>query len=178
MDFFARIFGKQKKSDADQVSRIFFTNTLSGNKELFISQKPGIVTMYSCGPTVYAPAQIGNFRSYIFSDILARTLVSAGYRARRVINITDFGHLVSDGDDGEDKMTKGLKREGMKLTIENMRVLAERYTAIFMDDLEELGIDITETHFPRASDYIQEQIALIKTLEQKEYAYATKNGVY
>src|SRR3989338_9167592 len=178
MDFFARIFGKQKKSDADQVSRIFFTNTLSGNKELFISQKPGIVTMYSCGQTVYAPAQIGNFRSYIFSDILARTLVSAGYRARRVINITDFGHLISDGDDGEDKMTKGLRREGLPLTLANMRIMAEKYASSFIEELAELGVNTEQITFPRASDYIQEQIALIKTLEQKGYAYRTGDGVY
>jgi cysteinyl-tRNA synthetase len=172
------IFRKKNNTTQHQVSRLFFTNTLSGEKELFISQKPGIVTMYSCGPTVYGPAHIGNLRAYVFSDTLARTLIAAGYHLHRVINITDFGHLVSDGDEGEDKMTKGLKREKMALTMENMRLLAERYAAFFLDDIDELNIDSKNIEFPRASDYIPEQIALISTLEQKGYAYRTKNGVY
>src|SRR3989344_2387813 len=96
MSWLNLIFKKRKNSDQNQVPRIFFTNTLSGSKELFIAQKPNVVTMYSCGPTVYGPAHIGNLRAYIFSDTLARTLVAAGYHVRRVINITDFGHLVSD----------------------------------------------------------------------------------
>src|SRR3989344_2321193 len=121
MSFLARIFGKRKSKSTHRSPRIFLTNTLSGEKELFISQKPGIVTMYSCGPTVYGPAHIGNLRAYIFSDTLARTLVAAGYHVRRVINITDFGHLVSDADEGEDRMTKGLRREGLPLSLEKMR---------------------------------------------------------
>src|SRR3989344_7423065 len=140
MGFFSRIFEKRKKEPSNRSPRIFFTNTLSGTKELFISQKPNLVTMYSCGPTVYGPALIGNLRAYVFSDTIARTLNCAGYRVRRVINITDFGHLVSDGDEGEDKMTKGLRREKMVPTMENMRILAERYAEIFLDDIEELNI--------------------------------------
>lgn len=177
MGILARIFGKTEKKQ-NKSPRIFFTNTLSGHKELFISQKPKIVTMYSCGPTVYGPALIGNLRAYVFSDTIARTLECAEYRVRRVINITDFGHLVSDGDEGEDKMTKGLRREKMSPTMENMRILAERYTASFLDDIEELNINTKDITFPRASDYVAEQIALIKTLEQKEYAYRTRDGVY
>lgn len=172
-------FFTSKKSVAPRpLPPVFFTNTLTGNKELFVSQKPGIVLMYSCGPTVYGPVHIGNLRSQIFSDTLARVLESAGYRVRRVINITDFGHLVSDGDEGEDKMTKGLKREKLALTMENMRTLAERYAALFIDDLSELNIDIEDITFPRASDYVSEQIAFIATLEQKEYTYRTEDGVY
>ena len=178
MGLLASIFGKRKNQPRHRAARIFLTNTLSGEKELFVPQRPGIVLLYSCGPTVYGPAHIGNLRAYVFSDTLARVLAAGGYRVRRVINITDFGHLVSDGDEGEDKMTKGLKREGMKLTLENMHVLADRYTALFLDDLEELHVDTKEVHFPRASDYIPEQIALIKTLEQKGYAYQTSEGVY
>src|SRR3989344_8646758 len=117
MGFFSSIFGKRKNKSASRSPRIFFTNTLSGTKELFIPLKPNIVTMYSCGPTVYGPALIGNLRAYVFSDTLARVLQCAGYRVRRVINITDFGHLVSDGDEGEDKMTKGLRREKMVPTM-------------------------------------------------------------
>ena len=85
MSFFARIFGKRNGESSNRSSRIFFTNTLSGNKELFISQKPNLVTMYSCGPTVYGPALIGNLRAYVFSDTIARTLTAAGvatYKSR------------------------------------------------------------------------------------------------
>lgn len=134
--------------------------------------------MYSCGPTVYSPIHIGNLRAYIFSDTLARTLTAAGYHVRRVMNITDFGHLVSDADEGEDKMSKGLRRDGLAITLENMRTMAEKYAALFIDDLAEMDVHIEELTFPRASDFIPEQIALIKTLEQKGYAYRTKEGVY
>jgi cysteinyl-tRNA synthetase len=158
--------------------QIFLTNTLTGNKEVFVSIKPGAVLMYSCGPTVYAPAHIGNLRAYVFSDTLARTLRASGYDVRQVINITDFGHLVTDGDGGEDKMTKGLKREKFALTLPNMRLLSERYAKTFIEDLGELNIDTLAIDFPRASDYISEQIAFIKTLLQKGYAYETKSGVY
>ncbi len=179
MGLFARIFKQKQKSGSEsRLAPVFLTNTLSGKKELFISQQPGVVLMYTCGPTVYGPAHIGNLRAYIFADTAARTLIAGGYRVQRVINITDFGHLVSDGDEGEDKMTKGLKREGMALTLENMRTLAERYAAGFIDDLEELNIETKEIRFPRASDYIAEQIALITTLEEKGYAYRTRDGVY
>src|SRR3989344_5210432 len=178
MQWLAQLLGKRKGSSQNTASRVFLTNTLSSAKELFISQKPSVVTMYSCGPTVYGPAHIGNLRAYVFSDTLARTLIFAGYHVHRVINITDFGHLVSDGDEGEDKMTKGLKREKLEITMQNMRVLAERYAKLFLDDIEDLNIDAESIRFPRASDYIAEQIALISTLEQKGYAYRTKSGVY
>lgn len=177
MEWLTRIY-KKKKTAQEQAPRIFFTNTLSGKKELFIPQKPGIVLMYTCGPTVYGPVHIGNLRSYTFSDTLSRTLTGAGYRVKRVINITDVGHLVSDGDEGEDKMTKGLRREGLSLTLENMRTMAERYARGLIDDLTELNFNVEEITFPRASDYIAEQIALIKTLEQKAYAYRISDGVY
>ncbi|MBI2025695.1 cysteine--tRNA ligase, partial [Candidatus Kaiserbacteria bacterium] len=178
MDFLARIFGKHKNEPARRLPRIFFTNTLSDSKELFISLRPGIVSMYTCGPTMYGPAHIGNLRAYVFSDTVARVLSFAGYRVQRVVNITDFGHLVSDGDDGEDKMTKGLNREGLPLTMGNMRTMAEKYTSVFLEDLVEANIDVERITFPRASDYIPEQIALIKTLEQKGYTYNTSDGVY
>lgn len=176
MGWLAQLFKKDKEQN--RASSVFFTNTLGGAKELFIPLKPGVVSMYSCGPTVYGPAHIGNLRAYVFSDTVARVLTHAGYRVRRVINITDFGHLVSDGDEGEDKMTKGLRTEGLPITLENMRIIAEKYTALFLEDLSLLNIDTDEIIFPRASDYIPEQIAFIATLEQKSYAYRTKNGVY
>jgi cysteinyl-tRNA synthetase len=178
MQWLARLLGKSKTASQSAAPRIFLTNTLSGSKELFISQKPRVATLYTCGPTVYGPAHIGNLRAYVFSDTLARVLLFAGYHVRRVINITDVGHLVSDGDEGEDKMTKGLKREKLEINLKNMRTLAERYAKGFIGDLDELYIDTSTITFPRASDYINEQIALVATLEQKGYAYRTKEGVY
>src|SRR3989344_5528226 len=178
MGFFASIFGKRKSKSDNRPPRVFFTNTLSDSKELFISLKPGIVSMYTCGPTMYGPDHIGNLRAYVFSDTIVRILSFAGYRVQRVINITDFGHLVSEGDDGEDKMTKGLNREGLPLTMSNMRAMADKYTNIFLEDLSEVNVDVEQITFPRASDYIPEQIALIKTLEQKGYTYNTSDGVY
>jgi cysteinyl-tRNA synthetase len=176
MEWLLRILPRRNRVAARP--QIFLTNTLTGNKEVFASIKPGVVLMYSCGPTVYAPAHIGNLRAYVFSDTLVRTLRSSGYDVRQVINITDFGHLVTDGDGGEDKMTKGLKREKLALTLPNMRILSERYAKTFIEDLDELNIDTRTIDFPRASDYISEQIAFIKTLLQKGYAYETKQGVY
>jgi cysteinyl-tRNA synthetase len=178
MNWFTRILEKKKTPESSRLAQVFFTNTLSNNKELFVPQKPGLALIYTCGPTVYGPVHIGNLRAYVFSDTLARTLTAAGYRVKRVINITDFGHLVSDGDEGEDKMTKGLKRENLSLSMENMRILAERYAANFIDNLDELNVDINAVNFPRASDFVPEQIAFISTLEQKGYAYRTKEGVY
>jgi cysteinyl-tRNA synthetase len=172
MNWLARIFGKRKSVAGKRPPQIFFTNTLSGRKELFISQRPGIVTLYSCGPTVYGSAHIGNLRAYVFSDSITRVLAAAGYRVRRVINITDVGHLVSDGDEGEDKMTLGARRE--KTT---PQAIADRYTKEFIDDLSELNIDTKDIQFPRATNYIKEQIALAKTLEEKGFAYRTKNGL-
>jgi cysteinyl-tRNA synthetase len=154
-----------------------FHNTLSGLTESF-EPMGSIVKMYNCGPTVYDFAHIGNLRSYVFADTLRRALDTWGYKVKQVINITDFGHLVSDADEGEDKMTKGLQREGLELTLDNMRILAEKYTAAFLSDLEQLGIHTDRITFPRASAYISEQIALISTLEQKGYAYQTTQGVY
>lgn len=171
MEWLARILGKQKNEARHP--RVFFTNTLSGKKELFIQQKPGIVLMYTCGPTVYGPAHIGNLRSYIFSDTIARILKEVGNRVIRVINITDVSHMVGDGDRGEDKMAVGAKRE--KTT---PKAIAERYTKLFIEDLNGLNIDTDDIRFPRATEYIKEQIALAKTLEEKGFAYRLKDGLY
>src|SRR3989338_1252649 len=94
------LFRKKSQSHGQNV-RVFFTNTLTGEKELFIPQKPGVAAMYTCGPTVYSRQHIGNLRSGVFSDTIARVLKEAGYHVRRVINITDVGHLVGDADAGE-----------------------------------------------------------------------------
>lgn len=135
--------------------------------------RPGNVTLYSCGPTVYSQAHIGNLRAYVFSDLLARILEDQGQRVRRVINITDVGHLVSDSDEGEDKMEKSARESG-----ESASDIAEKYTKIFIDDIQKLNIDTKDILFPYATHYIPEQIALIKVLEQKGYTYRTHDGLY
>ncbi len=173
MKWITRLKNLGRRHATHTMPRIFLTNTLSGNKEVFMPHKPGSVTLYSCGPTVYGRAHIGNLRSYIFSDTLARTLKAAGYRVRRVINITDVGHLVSDAEEGEDKMTLTAKNE--KTSPEN---IANRYTALFIKNLAEIGIDTDDITFPRATSYIKEQIAFAKTLEEKGFAYRTKEGLY
>jgi cysteinyl-tRNA synthetase len=174
MKWLSQLFGKKERVPQDQpAAPVFFVNTLSGEKELFIPQKPKFVSMYSCGPTVYDRAHIGNLRSYVFSDTIARTLQAAGLHVRRVINITDVGHMVGDGDTGEDKIAVGAKRE--KTTPE---AIATRYTKLFIEDIADLNIDTSDIDFPRASDYIKEQIALAKTLEEKGFAYCLKDGLY
>lgn len=153
-------------------------NTFSGNTEVFVPLSKHEVKMYNCGPTVYNTQHIGNMRAAVLADLLHRTFVAWKYSVKQVINITDFGHLASDADEGEDKMTTGLKREGMALTLENMRLLAEKYTQTYFDDIDALGVTRSAITFPRASDYIPEQIALIQSLEQKGYAYCIKDSVY
>lgn len=152
---------------------IFFTNTLTKHKERFASLKPGIVSLYSCGPTVYSEAHIGNLRPYVTSDLIARTLSSAGYTIRRVINITDVGHLTSDADDGEDKMEAGAKKEGKRA-----QDIADQYTKLFVADVKSVGLDTEDILFPRATHYIREQISMIEVLEKKGFTYRTHDGIY
>ena len=121
-----------------------FYNTLNREKEIFTPINPPNVGFYSCGPTVYNYAHIGNLRSYVFADILQKTLELEHYKVNRVMNITDIGHLVSDGDDGEDKMLKGLKREGKPFTLEAMKELAVFYKDKFMDEAKE-GMRVKES---------------------------------
>lgn len=156
---------------------LMLRNTLSGELEEFAPMGRA-VKMYNCGPTVYDYAHIGNLRAYITADTIRRALLAWGYKVEQVINITDFGHLVSDADEGEDKMTKALKREKKKITMENMAKLAEKYAEAFLEDIDQLGLDVEHIRFPRASHYIPEMIALVKTLEQKGYAYRLDDGVY
>ena len=129
--------------------------------------------MYSCGFTVYSQAHIGNIRPYVFSDTIARILKESGYHVRRVINITDVGHLVSDGDEGEDKMEVGAKREGTSAD-----EIAVRYTNLFLQDLRLVNLDTNDILFPRATQYISEQIGMVKVLEEKGYTYKTSDGIY
>ena len=111
---------------------LFLYNTLSRKKEEFKLIKKGEVGMYNCGPTVYNYAHIGNLRAYVFADTLRRALEWNGYKVKQVMNITDVGHLTSDADEGEDKMTKALKKEGLSLTLEAMKEVGEKYTKIFL----------------------------------------------
>ena len=152
-------------------------NTLSGAKEEFKPIKAGVVGMYHCGPTVYNFAHIGNLRSYVFADTLRRTLEYAGFRVRQVMNITDIGHLTSDADEGDDKMVRALKREGRPMTLEGLRDVAEKYTNAFIEDLKSLNIKLPHD-MPKASEHIAEDIALIGTLEEKDIAYRTHDGIY
>lgn len=147
-------------------------NTLTRQKEEFVPLVPGKVTMYTCGPTVYNYAHIGNLRTYIFMDILRRTLKYNGYKLQNVMNITDVGHLVSDEDEGEDKMIKGA-REQQKTPWE----IAEFYTDVFMKDIETLNIEKPEI-IPKATDHISEMISFVVGLQEKGYAYETSDGIY
>lgn len=154
-----------------------FYNTLTREKEIFTPIDPPNVGFYSCGPTVYNYAHIGNLRSYVLADIIQKTLEFYGYKVKRVMNITDIGHLTSDADDGEDKMVKGLKREGKPFTLEAMKELAVFYKDKFMDDLKDMNIKSPDI-IAFASDHIKEDVDMIETLLEKGFAYKTSNGIY
>ena len=158
---------------------LYFYNTLTRSKDLFtLPPRAKEVRMYNCGPTVYGRQHIGNLSMFVFTDILRKTLEYNGHTVKQVINFTDFGHLTSDADEGDDKMMTGLKREGLTLTLENMRAFGEKYANLFLEDVRALNIEVDHITFPRASDYIPAQVALIRTLEEKGYTYTAKNGVY
>ena len=147
-------------------------NTLTRKKQVFTPIKKSHVSIYSCGPTVYWYQHIGNLRSYIFSDVLKRTLLFNGYNVRHVINITDVGHLTSDADTGEDKIEAAAKKEH-KSTLE----IADHYFSVFKNDLEKLNIIMPDV-WPKASEHIKEQIELIEKLEEKGYTYKIEDGIY
>ena len=147
-------------------------NSASHKREEFVPNEPGKVSMYTCGPTVYHFAHIGNLRSYIMEDILDRYLRYAGYDVTRVMNITDVGHLSSDADEGEDKMLKGARREH-KTVME----IAEYYTDAFFADCEKLHIRRPDIVQP-ATGCINEYIHIIETLMEKGYAYFSNGNVY
>ncbi len=175
MRWLASLFSR--RSPAPATLRLY--NTLTKQEDVFtMPPHAREVRMYNCGPTVYGRQHIGNLSMFVFTDTLRRMLQYNGYAVKQVINFTDFGHLTSDADEGEDKMKTGLKREGLAPTLDNMRVLGEKYAAIFLEDLRLLNADIDTVTFPRASDYIAAQIAMIQTLEEKTYTYTAKDGVY
>ena len=152
---------------------IYFKNTLSGKIEEFNPIEPNIVGMYNCGPTVYGRAHIGHARAYIFADLIKNTLKYNGYEVNQVINITDVGHLVSDEDEGEDKVEQQAKKESL-----TAQEITQKYTRDFFDTLTKLNIDIYTVQFPKASDHIQEQIEMIQELEKRGYTYKIDDGIY
>lgn len=153
--------------------KLFVYNTLTRKKEEFIPLKKDFVGMYSCWPTVYRDPSIGNYRATFTADLIRNTLKLLGYKVQAVMNITDVGHLVSDADDGEDKLEKWAKREGI-----SAREVAQKYEKIFKEGMKALNIDEFDV-MPRATDHIQQQIDLIKTLEEKWYTYSVEgDGIY
>ena len=151
---------------------IYFYNTLTHSKDKFKPLDEKEVKIYSCGPTVYKDATIGNMRTNIFQDNLRRTLEYNGFKVKQAMNITDVGHLVSDGDEGEDKMIKSAKQEG-KTPLE----IANYYTKLFFRDLERLNIEIPEI-ICKATDNIQDMLNVVEELVKKGYAYETSTAIY
>jgi len=147
-------------------------NTLSRKIEEFIPINKDEVTLYTCGPTVYHYAHIGNLRTYINEDVLEKTLKYIGYNVKRVMNITDVGHLSSDGDTGDDKMLKGAKREN-----KSVMEIAEHYTEMFKRDALKLNINWPEIVIP-ATSLIDDYIIFIEGLIEKGYAYLAGGNVY
>lgn len=147
-------------------------DTLSRSIRDFIPNQPAQVDLYSCGPTVYDLAHIGNLRTYIFVDLLKRVLWSAGYQVNHAMNITDVGHLVSDADSGEDKMEKGSRQHNLSAWD-----IAKKFEGHFFEDSTALNI-IRPNIVCRATEHINEQIVFIQDLEAKGYTYTTSDGVY
>lgn len=152
--------------------KIHFYNSLTHRKEEFIPLKPGVVGLYTCGPTVYDFQHVGNMRAYVSWDILKRFLQSQNFKVTHIMNITDVGHLTSDEDEGEDKIELAAQRE--RLTAWQ---IAEKYFEIFKEDLHALNV-IPPATYAKATEHIAEQIALVKVLEQKGYAYRLSDGMY
>lgn len=156
--------------------RLYIYNTYTREKEPFIplieEWKKDFVWVYSCWPTVYNKPHIGNLRAYVFADILRNTLRFLGYPVRYVVNITDVWHLTDDADEWEDKVEKAAEKE--KISAWD---IARKYEKIFIDNLKKLNIELFD-YMPRATEHIQEQIEIIKKLEQKWYTYITEDWVY
>lgn len=154
-------------------------NTLTRTLEDFKPAKGHDVTLYCCGPTVYQYQHIGNFRKFIFDDTLRRTLEALEYKVKQVTNITDVGHLVSDADEGEDKLEKGARREG-----KTVWEVAAHYTEAFKRDARRLnilppnGYADSPDNYARATDFTKDQISLVQTLLDKGFAYQTKQAIY
>jgi cysteinyl-tRNA synthetase len=151
---------------------LYLYNTINRKKEQFKPISDDLVGLYTCGPTVYNYAHIGNLRTYLFEDFLVRTLNYNGYNLKRVMNITDVGHLTGDMDLGDDKMEAGAHREG-----KSAWEIASYYTDAFREDLENLNILMPDI-WCKATDNISEQIEMVKILDEKGYLYPTQDGLY
>ncbi len=149
-----------------------FYNTLTRQKEEFKPLHTGEARIYNCGPTVYMFPHIGNWRCYVFCDILRRALESGGFNVTSIINITDVGHLVGDGNEGEDKMVVAMRREG-----KSAYEIAEFYTQVYFSDRDKINI-LPATVYPRATQHINEQIGLVKKLEANGFTYKISDGIY
>ncbi len=147
-------------------------NTLTGKLDNFTPLTDGKATLYTCGPTVYDYPHVGNWASFIYWDTLVRTLTASGYQVERVMNLTDVGHLVSDADDGEDKLEKGARREG-----KTAWQVAEYYAEDFVAGMEKLGL-LPPEHLVKATDFIPQQLDLVRELKAKGYTYQTTDGIY
>ncbi len=154
------------------MERVVLFNTMGRRLQDFKPIKEGEVGMYSCGPTVYGRAHIGNMRAYVFADTLKRVLLYAGYNVKHVMNITDVGHLTSDADDGEDKLAKAA-RENHETAWE----ISKRWAEQFFKDTASLNV-LPVSIACKATEHIADQIALVKTLEEKGYTYRTSDGIY
>jgi cysteinyl-tRNA synthetase len=155
-----------------KIMSFYIYNTMARDKEEFIPLKEGKIGMYTCGPTVYNYAHIGNLRTYIFEDVLRKSLEYAGYKVKHVMNVTDVGHLESDADEGEDKMALGAKREN-----KTVWEIARYYEDAFFEDCEKLNIKRPNV-VCRATDHIQDMISFIQKLEEKGYTYISNGNVY
>lgn len=147
-------------------------NTMTREKQEFKSISKNFARIYTCGPTVYNFAHIGNLRTYVFEDILVKTLASAGYKIKHVMNITDVGHLSDDGDEGEDKIIKSAREKGMTVWD-----IGEYFTQAFFRDTDLLNIKRPDIAC-KATEHIQEMIDLVKTLEKRGFTYTSQGNVY
>jgi len=147
-------------------------DSLTKQEKEFDPVSPGVATVYCCGPTVYIDAHIGNHRTNYLADLVHRVLKYDGYKVKYVMNITDVGHLSTGSDDGEDKLEESATREG-----KSAKEIADFYLKGFFEDYEKLNL-LKPTKFTRATDYIKQQINLVKSLEDKNYTYKTSDGIY
>ncbi|MFA5021509.1 MAG: cysteine--tRNA ligase [Patescibacteria group bacterium] len=154
------------------MEKLFLYNTLARKKEEFKPLKDKVVTFYQCGPTVYWTQHIGNLRAMVMADLIERSLEYLGYKVKFVRNYTDVGHLTSDEDEGEDKIEKGAKREGLKPF-----EIAKKYIKIFEQDVKALAV-LEPWKKPKATEYISEMQKMVKELLVKGYAYATDLAIY
>ena len=147
-------------------------NTLTRKKQELKTVNDGEVRMYSCGPTVYSQAHMGNMRAYLFMDTLRRAVKFNGYKLLGVMNITDVGHLTSDADEGEDKMQTAAKKTG-----KSPWEIAEHFTELFLKDTARLNIERPEI-VAKATEHIDDMLSFVETLVDKGYGYETSDGVY